>query len=477
VNKSSSILRSFLVTGIVALASAASFSAYAAKFVIVNGDEPGVGLNDTTAVAPVGGNTGTTLGQQRLIALNFIAGIWGRTLSSTNATFEVLAAFVPRTCNATQGTLASAGPYTVFRDFDNAKFPNTWYPGALANKLAGVDLDTANNEAFPELIVTPNVNVGKADCIAGSGWYYGLDGNAPADGFDFVKTILHEFGHGVGFLSFVDESTGEFFENYPSVWEHFLLDGKTNKRWVNMTDAERQASALNNQFLAWAGFKTFVGAQQTLKQTSVLDIFIGDSQVGGFYAAGPADFGPGEGQRRASGLLAIVDDVRAPGPGCNAFTPEQAGAMKRRVALIQRGGCSFTTKVDNAQKAGATAVIIDNNAPFFVGRPSFGVADPAVTITIPSAIISQQDGAKLRTTAGRTAVAVLTEIRRRAGTDLFGRPLMYAPTVVDPGSSVSHFDVTATPNLLMEPFAVGDESITLKPPTDLTLPLLQDIGW
>jgi len=35
--------------------------------VIENGDAAGVGFNDPTVVAPVGGNGGTTLGQQRLL--------------------------------------------------------------------------------------------------------------------------------------------------------------------------------------------------------------------------------------------------------------------------------------------------------------------------------------------------------------------------------------------------------------------------
>ena len=38
----------------------------AAVFAIINGDPAGVGFNDPTIVAPVGGNPGTTLGEQRL---------------------------------------------------------------------------------------------------------------------------------------------------------------------------------------------------------------------------------------------------------------------------------------------------------------------------------------------------------------------------------------------------------------------------
>jgi hypothetical protein len=48
---------------------------------------------------------------------------------------------------------------------------------------------------------------------------------------------------------------------------------------------------------------------------------------------------------------------------------------------------------------------------------------------------------------------------------------MYAPNPQEPGSSVSHFDTTLTPDELMEPFATPT---TIQ---DLTEALLQDIGW
>jgi hypothetical protein len=68
------------------LASSALFAPHAfgaATITIVNGDPAGVGFNDTTVVAPVGGNTGTTLGAQRLIAFQAAADKWGATLTST----------------------------------------------------------------------------------------------------------------------------------------------------------------------------------------------------------------------------------------------------------------------------------------------------------------------------------------------------------------------------------------------------------
>lgn len=61
-----------------------------------------------------------------------------------------------------------------------------------------------------------------------------------------------------------------------------------------------------------------------------------------------------------------------------------------------------------------------------------------------------------------------------AGADGQGRVLLFAPNPAQPGSSISHWDRSATPNLLMEP------SISTNLPlgsADLTLPLLEDLGW
>ena len=64
-----------------------------------------------------------------------------------------------------------------------------------------------------------------------------------------------------------------------------------------------------------------------------------------------------------------------------------------------------------------------------------------------------------------------------AGADRSGRVLMYTPNPYQGGSSVSHFDTSAFPNLLMEPNINGDLTHNVMPPWDLTLPLLKDIGW
>ncbi|MCZ8073491.1 MAG: peptidase, partial [Paucibacter sp.] len=58
-----------------------------------------------------------------------------------------------------------------------------------------------------------------------------------------------------------------------------------------------------------------------------------------------------------------------------------------------------------------------------------------------------------------------------------GRLLMFAPNPYQGGSSVSHFDTSATRNLLMEPAISADLTQSPLVPQDLTFKLLQDIGW
>src|SRR4249920_3620024 len=102
-------------------ALAAPAVAQPARIVVVNADGPGVGFNDPTPAAPVGGNPGTTRGQQRLIAFQHAADLWGLTLDST-VEIRVLADFSPLGPNV----LGSAGPFAIFSDF--AGLPG--FPGA-----------------------------------------------------------------------------------------------------------------------------------------------------------------------------------------------------------------------------------------------------------------------------------------------------------------------------------------------------------
>ena len=227
----------------------AASSAYGqASVVIMNNDIAGVGFNDPTPVAPVGGNGGTTLGQQRFNAFQFAANIWGATLQS-GPTITVRANWEGMACTVDRGTLGSAGAVDLRQNFTNAPFNNTWFSVALGNALSGSDADPTE----PEISARFNLNVGKPGCIEDSHWYLGLDGNHGFNGIDLVTVLLHELGHGLGFQNFTNPQTGSFIAGVPSVWDRFLRDNSSGKLWVQMTSAERVASAVNSGNLVWNG--------------------------------------------------------------------------------------------------------------------------------------------------------------------------------------------------------------------------------
>ena len=65
-----------------------------------------------------------------------------------------------------------------------------------------------------------------------------------------------------------------------------------------------------------------------------------------------------------------------------------------------------------------------------------------------------------------------------AGTDRVKRQVMLAAlNPVSPGSSISHWEAVAFPNQIMEPAINNDLVSSLRPPQDLTTPLLTDLGW
>jgi len=69
--------------------------------------------------------------------------------------------------------------------------------------------------------------------------------------------------------------------------------------------------------------------------------------------------------------------------------------------------------------------------------------------------------------------AILMDPSQLAGADAAGRVLVYTPSTIASGSTVSHWDVTAEPNLLMEPSITS----TISSDVDLARWLFWDIGW
>jgi subtilisin family serine protease len=76
----------------------------------------------------------------------------------------------------------------------------------------------------------------------------------------------------------------------------------------------------------------------------------------------------------------------------DACSPLPAGSLSGSVALIRRGTCPYETKALNAERAGATGVVIYNNVTGFGDPPGPGFPGDA---TIPVVGISRVDGLRI----------------------------------------------------------------------------------
>jgi hypothetical protein len=456
--------RSLFIAVALPLALALPVREARATFIIVNNDGAGEGFNDPTPAAPVGGNPGTTVGQQRLNVFAKAGEIWDAILGSP-IPIIVDATFDPLPCSPTSGVLGSAGPNAIESDFAGAPFAGTWFNSAEANRIAGVDIEPTQDDIVAQF----QSDVGTSGCLTSRFWYYGFDGNEGANGIDLLAVLLHEFGHGLGFLTLTDETTGDYYLGMPSIFDRYLQDNVTGKHWIDMTPTERIASSINTTHLVWDGPMTTREAPNFLGPRAHV---VASGALSGDFLSGQGVFYPPLTVGGTSGDVMLVNDgVGQFSDGCE--TPfVNAGAIAGKVALMDRSAsCSMPQQALDAQNAGAIAAIIINNT----SGPEPPLRGAAPTVAIPVASLSQTNGNAVRNAllSGTVHVTIALDPTHLAGVDNAGKVEMFAPNPDQQGSSVSHFDVSAFPNLLMEPSINPD----LTQSVDLTTSVFYDIGW
>ncbi|MFN2430711.1 MAG: hypothetical protein ABR574_11880, partial [Cryomorphaceae bacterium] len=157
--------------------------------------------------------------------------IWEASLQTT-VTIEVQANWIA----LDEGVLGSAGPNTLWTGFSGA--PNAhYYPSALADQLEGNDLDPGE----------PDIN---ANFNSDFDWYLGTDGNPPNDQYDLLSVVLHELGHGLGFISTKDYDQGEGslgFDDIPYTYDTFLTLGPGGTSLLDISDATDLGDAFTSE--------------------------------------------------------------------------------------------------------------------------------------------------------------------------------------------------------------------------------------
>ena len=139
------------------------------------------------------------------------------------------------------------------------------------------------------------------------------------------------------------------------------------------------------------------------------------------YPASTASFGPQSFNQSGDLTYSTPTDL-----GCSAYA---AGTFTGKIALINRGSCSFDVKVTNAQNAGAIGVLLANNNNGFPG--GMGASGTVANPTIPVMMTTQAIGTALKADmlAGTVTVLLTTAYPNSV--------IMSDPTITDTVSSFS----------------------------------------
>ena len=137
--------------------------------------------------------------------------------------------------------LGSARPGNYFANFVGAPDPSLWYASALANALAGRDLDGDS----PEMVITVN---------SLTDWYRGGGTGPSKTEYDLQSVMLHEMAHGLGFLS--NNSYDDFFGygsiDQPTPFDAFVQTGD-GRRLSDLPSPSLELGEALTSKLVWSG--------------------------------------------------------------------------------------------------------------------------------------------------------------------------------------------------------------------------------
>lgn len=186
--------------------------------------------------------------------------------------------------------------------------------------------------------------------------------------------------------------------------------------------------------------------------TSYAAIAVGNAYTDRIFAstarmegAAPVVAVPGSGRNSSAPIVAGVVDAASldtNGEACAALPPD---SLAGKIALVYRGTCFFSEKLDNVRRAGAVAAVV-------YARPedpdpiTMGVGDSL----LPAAMVSYGDGVSLKQHLGANPASSMT-------LDFTRRPFTVASNRLSPGTSQGpNVDLSLKPDLV----AVGASVFT-----------------
>jgi hypothetical protein len=254
--------------------------------------------------------------------------------------------------------LGSARPGSYFANFSGAPDPSLWYPSALANALAGKDLDGDN----PEMVITVN---------SLASWYRGGGTGPSKTEYDLQSVILHEMAHGLGFLS--TDSYDTFFGygsiDQPTPYDAYVQTGD-GRRLSDLPSPSIELGEALTSKLVWSGAQGIAanggvkpllyspkkyedGSSVSHLDEATFDRAGKNSVMSPNLEAGEVFYGPGP------LLLAMMQDLRSKPPVGIAVSVPQL--VRNAEALISDAGA--IVKFDppaNARAAQVTSYTVRN---------------------------------------------------------------------------------------------------------------------
>lgn len=188
----------------------------------------------------------------------------------------------------------------------------------------------------------------------------------------YMTNFMHDFAYLFGF----DEAAGNFQQN------NYARGGNAGDYVI----ARAQDDSRRNN----ASFSTPSDGGNGVMRMHLWDVntatplvIQSPAGIAGTYSTGTAQFGLRQAPNPISGqVVAVRSNDANPNIGCGTIT--NAGALVGKIALIERGVCTFKEKVLNAQRAGAIGVIICNTEDALLSMADPGnLTDP----TIPAVLI------------------------------------------------------------------------------------------
>lgn len=265
---------------------------------LANGSCTGNGWFDTTPAAPIDGNPGTTLGEQRRNALQKAGDLLAEQLKlpmtlRVNACWEALGG------NRTDGArIAQARPNGFLYDSADFSLPwlpekYTWYSVTEMVRLSGTPQcgTFGNGCSTPDIETTYNSDIDPPNNVVNAPFYYGYTGTSkPARSIDFITTTMHELTHGLGFLGLVNtdaqdsdplgaRAAARDGRAYDDVFSSQLVAVNAQTRsykpflGVDTSDAERAATLVSQDGLRWAGMEAVVSPRNERRNQPMPDNF------------------------------------------------------------------------------------------------------------------------------------------------------------------------------------------------------------